>query len=173
MQLQKDIVRFLFLTGCRLGEAIGLTWDCVDLVNRVITIKRALGKDLASNPNSSRKIFKPTKTGRVRYIPINSDLMDILESVEGNEGYVFKGHRGGYIGLDSFRQKVWKKVLAGLGIEYRYPYQTRHTVLSKVSASHGLAAASKLAGHVDLSMVSKHYIRFTGELEDVLPSLDE
>ena len=167
-------VKFLFITGCRLGEGIGLTWNCVDLEAKVVTIKQALGKDLASNPNSSRKILKPTKTGRVRHLPINPDLMRVLSSVQGETGYVFKGHRGGYIGLDSFRKKVWKKVLDGLGLVYRYPYQTRHTVLSKVSADHGLAAASKLAGHTDLKSVSKHYIRFIGELPaSILPTLDE
>lgn len=176
-----SFVRFLFITGCRLGEATGLTWDCVDFENATIAIKQALGKDLAAGPNKTRKVLKETKTGHVRYIPLNDELFSLLQGLSTsserkqiiNDGcsFVFKGHKGKYIDIASFRQRVWKPILQKLGIQYRYPYQTRHTVLSTVTSSHGLLAAAKLAGHQDLSMVSKHYARYTGNLLDALPRL--
>lgn len=173
-----SFVRFLFITGCRLGEATGLTWDCIDFENSTVVIRQALGKDLSVSPNKTRKILKETKTGQTRYIPMNDTLFDLLDDLfnrlkhdqaKANEQFVFKGHRGKYIDTASFRRNVWKPILRELDIEYRYPYQTRHTVLSAVTASHGLLAAAKLAGHKDLSMVSKHYARYTDDLADVLP----
>lgn len=160
-------VRFLFITACRLGEATGLTWDCVDFESRIIVIKQALGRDTAKSPNTTRKILKETKTGNVHYIPMNSALFSLLESIkpERLDGFVFKGHRGAYIDTSSFRRRVWKPILEKLGIEYRYPYQTRHTALSAVASSQGLLAAAKLAGHKSLDMVSRHYARFTDEVD--------
>ncbi len=166
-------VRFLFITGCRLGEAIGLTWDCIDFASKTIIIKQALGRDMATSPNKTRKVMKETKTGRSRYIPINDDLLALLKGIQASDcsEFVFTGHRGRYIDTASFRRRVWKPILAELEIEYRYPYQTRHTVLSAVTNSHGLLAAAKLAGHRNIDMVSRHYARYTGDLVDVLPNL--
>lgn len=162
-----SFARFLFITACRLGEATGLTWDCVDFQNRTIVIKQALGKDTAKSPGTTRKILKETKTGNVHYIPMNDALYQLLASIrpENAKGFVFKGQQGEYIDTATFRRRVWKLVLEKLGIEYRYPYQTRHTVLSAVASSQGLLAAAKLAGHKSLDMVSRHYARFTDEVD--------
>lgn len=168
-----SFVVFLFITGCRLGEATGLTWDCIDFATKTVAIKQALGRDIAISPNKTRKILKETKTGNVRYIPMNDALLTLLKDIQNNRnsGFVFRGHRGSYIDTASFRRRVWKPLLEKLGIEYRYPYQTRHTVLSAVTSSHGLLAAAKLAGHQNLDMVSRHYARYTGNLADALPNL--
>lgn len=173
-------VKFLLITGCRLGEATGLTWDCIDLDSKMIVIKQALGKDMSVGPNKTRKVLKETKTGNVRYIPMNNALLALLEGLfnqlednqlKADKQFVFKGHRGKYIDTASFRRNVWKPILEKLGIQYRYPYQTRHTVLSAVVSSHGLLAAAKLAGHKNLDMVSRHYARYTDDLADVLPNV--
>lgn len=84
---------------------------------------------------------------------------------------VFPGARSkGILDIDSFRE-VWKQILTGLGIDYRKPYNTRHTALSHIAQDHGLLAAAKVAGHKSLDMVSRHYARFTGDLKDVMPEL--
>ena len=50
--------RLLSMTGCRRGEALGLTWDDLDLEANTITIQRALvplgGKVQLSEPKSAR-----------------------------------------------------------------------------------------------------------------------
>lgn len=171
-----SFVRFLFMTGCRLGEATGLTWNCIDFQNRIISIRQALGKDLSISPYTSRKVLKETKTGKVHYIPMNVDLFELLSRLEEEHdtktlnGFIFKGHRGKYIDTGNFRRRVWKPVLEALDIEYRYPYQARHTVLSAVASSQGLLAAASLAGHKSLDMVSRHYARFTDEIK--LPNFE-
>lgn len=166
-------IKFQFLTGCRLGEAIALQWKHVDFDNCRVLIEQALGKDLASSPNVSKKILKTTKTGSVGFIPMNELLHKILLSHKPNNvnlsDWVFEGHKGNYISTSSFRD-VWKLVLTGLGIEYRYPYQMKHTALSFVATQQGLLAASKLARHKNVNMVAKHYARFVDEVK--LPDYD-
>ncbi len=50
--------RFLAMTGCRRGEALGLSWDDLDLEQGTITIRRALvfldGKTIISEPKTLR-----------------------------------------------------------------------------------------------------------------------
>jgi integrase len=40
-----DLLAFLVATGCRIGEALGLTWDRVDLDHGTVVIDR---QDIAS-----------------------------------------------------------------------------------------------------------------------------
>ena len=161
-------IKFQFVTGCRLGEAIALQWKHMDFANRRILIEQALGRDLASSPNASKKILKSTKTGAIGFVPMNDLLYDLLLTHKPIDAsptdWVFKGHRGDYISTASFRD-TWKLVLSNLDIEYRYPYQMKHTALSFVATQQGLLAASKLARHTDVTMAARHYARFVDEVK--------
>jgi|GEM_PF-822581 len=163
-------IKFQFITGCRPGEAIALQWKWkhIDFENRRILIEQALGRDLASSPYASKKVLKSTKTGAIGFIPLNNDLHDMLINHKPNNicatDWVFLGHHGSYISTSSFRD-TWKLVLTGLEIEYRYPYQMKHTALSYVATQQGLLAASKLARHTDVTMAARHYARFVDEVK--------
>ena len=161
-------IKFQFVTGCRLGEAIALQWKHMDFANRRILIEQALGRDLASSPNASKKILKSTKTGAIGFVPMNDLLYDLLLTHKPIDAsptdWVFKGHRGDYISTASFRD-TWNLVLSNLDIEYRYPYQMKHTALSFVATQQGLLAASKLARHTDVTMAARHYARFVDEVK--------
>lgn len=166
-------LKFLFLTAARPGEAIALQWKHIDFENNLIEISEAVGKDLESSPYTTRKIRKETKTGTTRYLPINPALRELLishRSTEANPDFlVFPGARNNkFLDTRAFRE-TWKKVLDGLGLEYRNPYQTRHTALSHIAQKHSLLAAAKVAGHKSVDMVSRHYARFVDNLTDVMP----
>lgn len=166
-------LKCLLLTGMRPGEAIALQWKHIDFKNNLIEVSEAMGRDLESSPYATRKVRKETKTGVIRYLPLMPLLRELLiaHKPEGSKSsdLVFPGARGkGILDTRAFRE-VWKKVLDGLGLEYRNPYQTRHTALSHIAQNHGLLAAAKVAGHKSVDMVSRHYAKFTGDLKDVMP----
>jgi integrase len=55
--------------------------------------------------------------------------------------------------VDNFRDD-WKQVLSDLGIEYRKPYTTRHTLLSHaIEKGIPLTGIAYIAGHSDTRMV--------------------
>jgi integrase len=122
-------VRFLFFTGCRPSEAIGLRWKHVDLERSTILFEEAA---VQSKQGVARK--KGLKTQAFRRFKINGQLREILLSVKSKkinpDDLVFPAPEGGFIIQGNFRGRVWKKVLQGLGIEYRVPYQTRHTFIT-------------------------------------------
>jgi integrase len=122
-------IEFLFYTGCRPSEAIGLRWENIDLDKRIVLFKGSVVQSLGGR---IRK--EGLKTQSFRRFKINDQLRQILESIKplsrSAESLVFPAPEGGFIVQDNFRKRVWKKVLQGLGIQYRVPYQTRHTFIT-------------------------------------------
>lgn len=170
------ILKFLLLTAVRPGEAIALQWKHVDFDHGLIDVSEAMGRDLEASPYSTRKIRKETKTGDSRYLPLTPALKSLLRDLKPSnaklDALVFPGVKGRTMDTRAFG-RVWKQVLNGLGLEYRNPYQTRHTSLSHIAQNHGLLAAAKIAGHKSLDMVSRHYARYTGDLADVMPDFGQ
>lgn len=98
-----DAIRFLAVTGLRLGEALGLTWKDVDFKKRVMVFRR----------------HKTSSKAGTKRLPINDQGLAILRRREqakvlGND-HVFTGHKRGehYSALD----RNWNHIheLAGLG----------------------------------------------------------
>jgi integrase len=122
-------VEFLFYTGCRPSEAIGLQWKNVDIDKRTVIFQEAV---VQSPRGRIRK--GGLKTQAFRKFKINDQLREILEDAKppsrSAESLVFPAPEGGFIVQDNFRKRVWKKILQGLDLQYRVPYQTRHTFIT-------------------------------------------
>lgn len=122
-------VQFLFYTGCRPSEAIGLQWKNIDLCKRIVIFQGAV---VQSPRGRIRK--EGLKTQAFRRFKINDQLGEMLEDAKplnrSVESLVFPAAEGGFIVQDNFRKRVWKTILQGLQIEYRVPYQTRHTFIT-------------------------------------------
>ena len=69
-----NFVRFLFLTGCRTGEAIALKWKHVDRQLTNITF--------CESYSSHFGIRKDTKNHQSRQFPINAQLRSLLTSIK-------------------------------------------------------------------------------------------
>ena len=68
----KNLVATLFMTGLRIGECIGLTWDCINFENKNITIKKQI-------VNGEIKDYLKTSQSK-RIIPIIESLVPFLEN---------------------------------------------------------------------------------------------
>ena len=152
----KDFVTFLFLTGCRPSEAIGIQWKRVDFDRGEITICDSLPKTVSEGHKR-----KSTKTGSVTVLKINEGLRSVLSQIELGfpEDLVFKSSlsKNGIINLKNFWVH-WGKVLTHTKIEYRKPYTTRHTLASHaIDQGLSLVEVAYILGHTDTSMVSKVY----------------
>lgn len=133
-----DFFKFKFLTGCRTGEAIALTWDDVKFKERVILFNKTY------YPNTG--LSKGTKTEDSRIFPINSYLADWLLALksEAKTSTVFSGNKSKYLARSSVN-KSWSEdsnvskaskdgivlLLAKQGeLQYLSPYNTRHTFIN-------------------------------------------
>jgi integrase len=151
-------VLFLLSTGCRTGEAIGLQWKHLsDDCGRVW-----IGESV------SRGRRKPTKTNRDREFLLTTGLQRVLWEVKAErkpapEDLVFPARRGGPIDDHNFRNRAWKSVLEEIGVEYRKPYNTRHTFVSHaIDGGIPPVEVAELTGHTEETLFSS-YLGKTGK----------
>ncbi|MEM9220757.1 MAG: site-specific integrase [Cyanobacteria bacterium P01_F01_bin.150] len=165
-------VRFLFMTGVRTSEAIGLRWKFIDFDRQEIIICESLSKDRTGN--GYKRIRKSTKTGNVRHLRLNSELAQLLKGIRPDnfnpDDLVFLSSKGCVIDAGNFRED-WKEVLEGLKISYRKPYTTRHTLLSHaIEKGMPITSVAYIAGHSDSRMVMETYGHMINRPD--LPDLD-
>ena len=72
------VVWFMAETGCRVGEAFNLSWDCVDEVGGFVEI-------------ITREGWTPKTNQSERIVPLNLDLVDMIRHLPKNGVYVFPG----------------------------------------------------------------------------------
>ncbi len=147
-----DFVEFLLSTGCRIGEAIALQWkhlndDCS---------KIWIGENI-----SRGGIRNATKTNRARQFKLTSKLQQLLlqrrPAQWTEDTLVFPARKGGTMDDHAFCNRAWLSVLAKTAIEYRCPYNCRHTFISH-SLAKGLSPMliAEITGH-DPEVLFKHY----------------
>lgn len=141
-------------TGLRLSEVRGLTWDKVDLAERVITIDEAV--DQVSS------VVGPTKTGRHREVDIPEELVPRLAEQRARqrppERYVI-GHakNGGPIGASVLREWI-VNLCKRLGIRPLGPHALRHTFATRsLDAGVPLKEVSETLGHANVGVTSQVY----------------
>ena len=123
-----DLAVFLLWTGCRVGEALALDWEHIDLEHRRVTFVR-------------------TKTNRNRTVPIPQRAMNVLLRRWDGEQKPF------LINQDTFG-KQWNKAKARVGlIDKRVtPHTLRHTCASRmVMGGVSLYEVSKWLGHTSIT----------------------
>ena len=118
--IYKPLVQFLFLTGCRPSEGIGLTWECVKEDSIVLgkSITRKGGKVIYSDTS---------KNNKVRSFPMYPALKVFLEGLPVKEsGLVFTNSKGESIDYTAL-YKDWVKVSSKSGST---PYNARDTFIT-------------------------------------------
>jgi integrase len=115
-----SLVKFLFLTGTRTGEARGIRWKHIAEDHIIITESRSGYKNRETD----------TKTHKSRKLPCNLQLREFLQGIRPTD--TIPNDR--LFQVDSLRsfQSGWQKrverlVEAGKVAEYRSQYHTRHT----------------------------------------------
>ncbi len=72
---------FLIDTMCRIGEFTGITWNDIDMKEKMISINHQLQYKKYLNEDHCRYRIAPTKGKEVRYIPMTQRLYKILKEM--------------------------------------------------------------------------------------------
>ena len=126
-------IYFIFKTGCRPSEAVGLRASSIDFKNEVITIKEVLARTI-KHTSSIHRVRKETKNGKIRSLPLTQDLNDVLKPLIDKklaDDLVFLSPKGKAIDDKNFQARVFKQVLNKLAIPHRVLYACRHTFGSR------------------------------------------
>jgi integrase len=126
-------IYFLFKTGVRNAEAIGLRVSSIDAKKNQIHIKEVLARSLKGTSASTRT-RKETKNGKERILPLTPDLLEVLIPViEGKkeDDLVFQSYKMFAIDDNNFQKRIFKPILKHLNILERVLYACRHTFGSR------------------------------------------
>jgi integrase len=172
-KLYNRLLRFLFLTGCRPSEAIGLQWGDISEDCTIITFRHAYclrTKELKGGKNAryegkEKRVFPCGEK-------LRNLLLEIKSETQNPANYIFLTAEGEPIPWGSFRDR-WAGVHNGShetnGVVeelaqtkkirfYLKPYATRHSFITwQLKAGMTPANVAKLVGNSP-EMIYKHYV---------------
>jgi integrase len=127
------LVYFLFLTGCRPSEAIGLRW--MDISPDFAAVNFA-GSIVQINSVATR--MERSKTGSIRSFPINTELRDLLEACQNQQGdaepeqLIFTSPKSkSSIDYKNFADRAWHSTVFSVVGRKTTPYSCRDTFITE------------------------------------------
>lgn len=178
-------------TGLREGEALGLTWDCVDFAKGTILVNKQLQREKKKN---GAYVFAPLKNDKVRMITPAPWAMQVLRTQRAKQseqrlkagplwedsGLVFTNEIGHHLAIHTV-YKDFKKVAAAIGRPDARFHDLRHSYavaairagddIKTVQGNLGHATAAftlDVYGHVTDQMKQASAARMEGYIKDVL-----
>jgi integrase len=158
---------FILGTGCRFGEAAGLTWDSVDLDQGLAYIRQQVSIE------AKRHVLSPVKTeAGKRVVPLPPFVVaalrrqrarvDLLkehaEDAWIEKDLVFPGDRGDLL-HDIIVRKAWHRELRGLGLPDMRMHDLRHTKGTLMAdAGEDTTVIQRTLGHAKQSITAELYI---------------
>ncbi|BCG85330.1 integrase [Mesorhizobium sp. 113-3-9] len=134
---------FMFGTGARIGEAVSVTWDDVDLSARTARIRQ-------------------TKVGAERMAHLPPALLAALSNIPSNrkpDDLVFK-----YVSRESVRQ-VWDAAIKRAGIRNLSPHSCRHGFATTMLHNKiDVKTVAQLGGWKDVATLVKTYAHAMSDL---------
>lgn len=156
-------------TGLRCGEALALTWDCVDFEKNTILINKSVQRTKNRSEKSENKtlrIIGETKTKKSnRTIPLNARAKEALlfyKALQEKEGlqtsYVIATNTGQIVQNGAF-QNMLNNMLKHLGISHVGIHALRHTFATTlIHAGVNIKTVSELLGHSSISITYNTYV---------------
>ncbi|BFM38926.1 site-specific integrase [Synechocystis sp. LKSZ1] len=151
------LVAFLFFTGCRPSEALGLEWR--DVRGGKLTFRRSYAEGTMK---------AGLKNQKQRTITLSEKAQAVLEGLPRQSEIIFLAPEGGRIDWHNFANRAWRAVLESLPeIEYRNPKQTRHSFITEqILAGQNPSDVAKYCGNRSVTI----YRRYLGGNREFRPS---
>lgn len=149
----KRFYEFLYLTGCRRGEALALTWEDIDTDNHAVKI----GKAYSGHAAASSHISTPKNESSYRTITIPEQLTEhLLELKFALPGpFVFGGER--MLPVETIR-RIMHESATRAGVPDIRVHDLRHSHASfLLSSGVPVTAVSKRLGHANVTQTYDTY----------------
>jgi len=143
-------------TGLRVGEALGLRWEDIDLQRKTLTVRRDIWHGQVSSPKYAAS---------ERVIPLGPKLAGHLEGKRGGVSlWIFAGNSGKPLDPKNLTRRQLRPVLDGLGIPRFSWHRLRKlhsTYLGDLSVSPRILQAQ--LGHADAALTLNVYTQVVPE----------
>lgn len=153
-----DVVDLLLGTGTRIGEALALRWQDIQLDEEPPTI--TVSGTLVGEGGVHRQDWTKTAAG-YRTIAIPPSVVAVLErrrhEARARDTKVFSTKTGNWVTPNAVR-RLWRSALEGSELEWVTPHTCRRTVATRIQRAAGYAAAMAQLGHASVAVTEQHYI---------------
>lgn len=158
---ERPMFQFWFNTGLRPGELQALEWRHIDWDKATARIEQ----------NQVVGVLKAPKTAAgIRTLDLNPEAMEALRAqkpmsqLRGERIWLNPRTLQPWVTDAQVRKTAWLPIMARSGIEYRNPYQIRHTYASTLLTAGGNPwYVAQQLGHEDVEMVFRTYGKFIRE----------
>jgi integrase len=146
----RQVLIFLWFTGCRPSEAARLTWKDINFEQQMIILTK----------HKTARMQRPPKP---RVIPLDPRVVRLLQSLARKSDYVFLNHRGTPWNKDSLSLRVNRaRQVLGVSDEATL-YGTRHAFGTRaVLQGADIKTVSELMGHTT-TRTAEHYVHLAGK----------
>ncbi len=161
-------MRFLFHSGLRIGELMGLQWDDIDLRvgQETLTVKRTVyfitGGVSVQSPKSGKQRTIPLNQAAVKSLKELARLHDSAKprargvAPSLKDLLVLPGRDGGYLCSSALRRAVTRARVSA-GLRHITPHTFRHSFASHlVMAGVDLLTVARLLGHSSVEMTMRY-----------------
>ena len=164
-------IQLLLYTGLRIGEALALTWEDVDIQNKTIKVNKNLKQVKNRDDNQSKYktiVQNSTKTNSgTRVIPLNNKSIEALKQIKeitGQYKYVFSTETGNNMSARTC-DRMFRKIQENCGFKEIYGvHALRHTFASLLfKKGVDVKTVSEILGHKDVSITYNTYIHLIQE----------
>lgn len=155
-----NVFKFMFWTGLRTSEVVGLNWGDIDWHKEEIHVSRALTRAAIRAGEMDEGTKTDSGDRRVKILkPAMTVLLEQKQHTYIANNAIFHNPRTGerWRGADPIWDR-WKRTLQLAKVKYRNPYQTRHTYASMMlTAGESDRWVAAQMGHSDVGMINQIY----------------
>lgn len=156
-EIFKTFFLFLYLTGCRKGEAFALTWDKLDFTKKTVKINRNLTRKVDGAPY----VITTTKTSNSRTILLPQVLINALLEIKSNQenysdnNFVFGGTKPL---ADRTTSRKFEEAIKKANVKNIHLHCLRHSHASfLISQGESIVMVSKRLGHATVQQTLNTY----------------
>lgn len=143
----QEVVLTALRTGMRQGELRALQWSSIDWEHRIIAVRHSL--------NDRLKQLESPKSNRIRLIPMDIDVYEMLFKRKKRTGYVFLHEDGGPFDSQRLLRRL-EKVRIKAALRHFTWHALRHTFGTQVADKSPLQAAQSLMGHSSITTTMRY-----------------
>ena len=152
------LYKITLFTGLREGEVLGLTWDCVDFEQSILTVKQQLRRE---QKKGGQYYFSSPKNGKTRTLTLAPSVLQLfrLQKLKQNglrvnagelweeHNLVFSNQCGGYLSYRTVYD-CFKRVVVKIGAPATRFHDLRHTYATMaIRAGDDIKTVQENLGH--------------------------